>query len=283
MSSSASVLDDLRSQIDGIDDAIHDLLMRRTVLVGQIAAAKTDGRFMRPGREAMILRRLAARHDGVFPLPALVRMWREMIGMFIRLQGPFAVAVHVPDDRRVYWDIARDHYGSTIPMIPVKSSGAAVRAVAEGTVTVAVVPTPEEDDADPWWRFLMNEDPKTPRVVARLPFAGRAAIGGDEGEAFAIAAMPHDDTGADHTLIGLELTEDRSRGRIKDTLEALGLHTLAFRSVLAKESGGGSLHLVEVADYVGPNDPRLQRLYSQLGDALVRATVLGGYAVPLDA
>ena len=56
-------LDKLRQEIDDIDDALQDLIVRRTDVVGRIAEKK--GRQMhsgmRPAREAEILRGLAAR------------------------------------------------------------------------------------------------------------------------------------------------------------------------------------------------------------------------------
>ncbi len=157
-------LDDLRREIDQIDDAIHDLLMRRAAVVERIGAAKgSPGQavYLRPAREATILRRLMARHSGGFPAQVVVRMWREMITALTRIQGPFAVAVYAPEEKRGFWDIARDHYGSFVPMTAVNTAAAALRAVSDGTATVGVVPYPAEDDNDPWWRFLVSADVKS--------------------------------------------------------------------------------------------------------------------------
>ena len=93
MSETPKSLEDLRRDIDAVDDAIHDLIMRRTALVHAVRATKSDGLALRPGREAVILRRLLARHRGAFPRPVLVRIWRELMGAMVRLQGPFSVAV----------------------------------------------------------------------------------------------------------------------------------------------------------------------------------------------
>jgi hypothetical protein len=257
--------------------------MRRAQVVEQVGIAKRpDNQIVRPGREAVILRRLAARHTGAFPLNVVVRIWREMISAFSRLQGPFAITVYAPEDKRGFWDIARDHYGSSIPMTAVNTPAAAIRTVADGTATVGVVPMPEEDDHEPWWRYLMNEDAKTPRIVARLPFCGRGNARGDNHDALAVAMIQHEGTGDDRTLLGVELSEDVSRGRLKDALEAAGLTVVNFRSWTGRQTGGGPpLHLVEVADYVASNDPRLSAFRSKVGDIVLRTTPIGGYAVPL--
>src|SRR5690242_2942055 len=95
MSNGNVTLDDLRGEIDQIDDAIHDLVMRRAALAERIGAlkdssARVDGvtaagaAYLRPGREATVLRRLVGRHNGSFPLPALVRLWREIMSSLLR-------------------------------------------------------------------------------------------------------------------------------------------------------------------------------------------------------
>ncbi|WP_119678921.1 chorismate mutase [Indioceanicola profundi] len=276
MPPSPEKLDDLRSEIDKIDDALHDLLMRRTEIVLEIGAAKQPGRpYFRPGREAEILRRLAARHEGAFPVGALMRMWREMMAALTRVQGAFAVAVCAPEDQRsIYWDIARDHYGSTTPMIAANTPMAAMRCVSDGTAAIAVVPWPVEEEADPWWRYLFSTDPKTPRIIARLPFVAR---GWEDGDALALAAVPMEQTGDDRTLLGIELSVDVSRGRLKESLEGCGLVTLQFRTHHLG-GGAGAVHLVEVEDYVPADDSRLNLLAERLGEGLVRVLPVGAYA-----
>jgi chorismate mutase-like protein len=283
MSSPNTALEELRREIDQIDDAIHDLLMRRAQVVERVGASKGPNErfFLRPGREAVILRRLLARHTGSFPVAVVVRMWREMIGALTRLQGPFAVAVLAPEERRGFWDVARDHYGSFTPMIPVNSPAAAVRAVSDGTATVGIVPYPAEDDGDPWWRFLVSSDPRTPRVVARLPFGGRGNARGEDRDALAIALMAPEPTGDDRSLLGIELGVDLSRGRLKDALEAVGLRPVGFCTWHARDPGGPSVHLVEIADFVDLRDARLAAFVERMGDVPVRINTIGGYAVPL--
>ncbi|WP_207482158.1 chorismate mutase [Arenibaculum pallidiluteum] len=272
-------LDELRREVDEIDDAIHDLLMRRGEVYGRIA--ELDGpRPLRPAREAMILRRLVSRHAGPFPTVALVQIWREMFSAHSRLEGPFAVAVHVRGELDGAWDVTREHFGGSTPLIAVNSPAAALRAVSDGSATVAVVPFPEDEDPDPWWRFLMSADPKMPHVVARLPFHPHDPTPGGAPDLLALAAIPHEPTGDDRTLLGLELVGDVSRGRLKEVLEASGMSCLGLRSWLAR-SGEASLHMAEVAGFIDKKDPRLAALAKVLGGALSRATPIGGYAVPL--
>ena len=130
-------LDELRQQIDKIDDKLHDLVMRRAELVVSVGAAKKGGRIpaLRPGREAQILRRLVSRHEGPFPAPLVVRIWRELMGGTIGMQVDFSVAVYAPAVAPGFWDLARDHYGSFTPMTAHSTASQVLRAVTEGSAS----------------------------------------------------------------------------------------------------------------------------------------------------
>ena len=84
MATAAPPLNDLRAEVDRIDQAILALLIERTDVVREIGKVKADhlnARLAaRPAREAVIMRRLVAQAGDRFPRPVLVRMWREMLG-----------------------------------------------------------------------------------------------------------------------------------------------------------------------------------------------------------
>ena len=283
MANSKTTLDELRRRLDDIDDQVHDLLMRRTEIVEQVAAEKRGNNVpaLRPGREAMILRRLAGRHAGSFPLPSLVRMWREMLAATVAMQTKFAVAVYLPKDSSGYWDLARDHFGSHTPMTPYRSIGQVIRAVTDGLANVGILPMPHEDDADPWWRFFVSDDEATPRVLARLPFAGRGNARSDGGDALAVGSGTLEATGDDHSLIVFETRGAISRARIFSALAASKLTCTFFADY--KPSRESALNLIELSDFVLPGDPRLAQFKTHISatTAVERILSLGSYATPL--
>ena len=287
MPSAEAAIDDLRRQIDEIDSRLHDLLMRRSAIVGEIGALKGnngDGArngFFRPGREAAILRRLIERHQGSLPKATVIRMWRELLSATLRQQGPFAIAVFAPDDRSGYWDVARDHFGSLTPATAQDKAGKVVRAVVDGQATVGVLPLPQEDEREPWWPFLVSGDANQPRVIARLPFGAAGNVRGGSGEALVIGRVAQEDTGHDRTLFVVEAAAEISRSGLRAALSAASLTPLLVH--LWRDPSGPSTwyHLVEVDGCVRPEDPRFATLAANRSVELRRVWPLGSYAVPL--
>lgn len=270
-------LGNLREEIDRIDDAIHDLVMERATVVARVAKAK-NGAALRPGREAAILRRLVERHGGAFPKAAMVRIWREIMGASVGLQGPFALAVYVPEADPGYMDLARDHFGTVAEMVPNRSPREIVRAVAGDRVAAGVVPTPVVDEEDPWWRSLIGAEEPAPRVIAKLPFAG---IAGQGPEALALARAEPEETGEDRSLFVLDTDSEISRAMLFSGLAGVGLEPV-FMDVREERADGWQV-LIEVDGFVGPGDARLDDLVSDDRLPIHRAHRLGGYAVPFDA
>lgn len=276
-------LDELRRQIDEIDDRIQDLLIQRAEVVGRIAALKSGVRVpaYRPGREAAILRRLMARHRGPLPRPIMVRIWREILSAHIGLQAKIAIAVFAPDTAPGCWDLARDHFGSHSAMTAYGTAQQVLRAVTDNQNTVGVLPMPAEGDADPWWPLLISNDDNTPRVIARLPFMARGNARGDGGDALAIGYGSPDATGADRCLVVIETRTEVSRTRLLSVLKAGGL-AAAFCAT-AQPRPGVSANLVEFDSVVAPGDVRLRGALETLGGDVDGVFSLGGYARPLGA
>ncbi len=250
-------LDELRREIDAIDDRIHDDLMRRTEIVGRIAAVKRHGGnsalALRPGREALILRRLAARHKGAFPLPALLRMWRELLAGQVAIQGGLTVGV-VTSDGGAERTLSRDHFGASTPLQDYASAERAIEAVRSRKVSVGVVPVPRGEPEDAWWRGLAS-DANAPRIVAKLPFWEDAPPDADPAAAWVIAKLAPDAMGDDVTVASVEgrgawrmndlaaaplaIWRSRERGRACRVVEIDGLHTL--ETLRARFGHGGEV------------------------------------------
>jgi chorismate mutase-like protein len=280
----AKELGALRAEIDAVDSQLHDLLMRRTELavkVGEVKAkvqplggTPADGsKFIRPAREALILRRLVARHNGGLPKAVIVRMWREMISALLQVEGPFVVAVQAPKGDTALWDLARDHYGSRVKITPLADNKAVLAAVNKGKATVGILPMPVAGERTPWWPALDHAGGKTPHVMGRLPFGDIGNVRDPRAQAMVIGRAPNEPTGEDRTWVALHARKAASRRAVLTAARALSPDT---RLIL--ERGKGKEWLLDVAGFAAEIEAELGRLATTL-EAEFR--VLGSYAVPL--
>ncbi len=278
-------LEKIREKIDSLDNKIHDLLMERTALVSDVVAEKIKHnlQIVHPAREATMLRRLLARHNSVLPEAAIVRIWRELVGAVSLLQSGLKVTVSDPQGDGAYWDMARNYFGSVIPMQRVSSELVAFSAVREDDSSFAVLPWPEDTETNPWWGFLAHQDTEQPiKIVCALPY------GSTEGEPYSslsmrglvISKIDFKDSSLDHSFILAELVPSISRGGLFDALQKVGFEPLSIHTKSGTETGAKSLHLIELAGYVEAEDQKLNDLATAFEDTQGYFKAVGGYPVP---
>ncbi|MBM08811.1 MAG: chorismate mutase [Magnetovibrio sp.] len=283
MTSDEEKLLKLRGEIDTIDNAIHDLIMRRTRVIEGVCEIKKDSTVkIRPSREASILYRLCEKHTGHFPKRELCRIWRELIVATLSFEGPFSVAVFDPGDTPGYWDLARDQYGTFTPMQRHKSARAVVEEVRKLQATVGVLPFPSHDQADSWWKFLVSEAPETPKVIARLPFIPNSNTHDKDLDALVICPVSQEKTGRDRSFLAIESAEEIGSMAMERALSKVQISNISQQVWHDPNRPPGWTYLVEILGFIQPSDENLSRLKEELGTRVARIIGLGGYSTPLD-
>lgn len=279
-------LADLRSQIDQIDGVIHDMLRERAEVVDRVRKLKGKQHiYVRPGREAQQLRALMARPQGKIPEGMVVRIWREIIGTFTMMEGGMKIGVYAPDKGPDLWDLARDHYGSFTPLIEYPSAAAAVKALKEGKITIALVPPPTQGEKDAWWPLLTADKANALTVFQSMPFetvkAGRSNARRSLPMGLVIGKLYPELTGDDRSLLALQCTHVPEA----EMKRLLGKAGYKVRQLIVQNMGRGTsaptAFLAEVEGYVGRADTRLGRIKAMMGSRLQQLMPLGGYPVPL--
>ena len=85
----SNTLVELRQNIDEIDQALLELIMRRLRVSREIATAKPDGSpVYRPAREALLMHKLLLELDGNVEREVVARLWRVLLASSVRSQSP---------------------------------------------------------------------------------------------------------------------------------------------------------------------------------------------------
>lgn len=131
-----------RARIDGLDDAILDLLARRAAVARDIAVVKRAAEmpvFHDPERERQVLERLVAKGGKRFPPDAIRTVFREVMSACLAVEEPLRVAYLGPEGtfsqlaaRKLFGREARYRECATIEAV--------FEATASGDTTYGVVP-----------------------------------------------------------------------------------------------------------------------------------------------
>jgi len=265
--SSKPSLQDLRREIDTIDEQVHQLLMQRGDIIDRLIAVKQTqeiGSAFRPAREAEMMRRLVMRHRGILPLDTVESIWRVIISTFTYVQAPFAVHADLSSGESAMRDSARFHFGFTVPFTAHFSAAATVSAVAASRGDLGLVSA--TNSQMPWWIALETQG--APKVIARLPFIERA----DHPAAMPVFVVSR--VAADALVTEVEMWSVHASGWNADVARAVS--PLAEALAVPDQESGATALLVSVAKTDG-----IEKIISALTDAgaSVRSSALvGGHA-----
>ena len=138
---SADRLQELRAEIDALDDRILDLLNRRAraaLEVGRIKAERGLEYYV-PEREVEILRRLTSSNPGPFPNEGLRAIYREVISASLALEKPLSVAFLGPRATFTHQACLK-HFGESAQYVAQINLSEVFEAVERNIADFGVVP-----------------------------------------------------------------------------------------------------------------------------------------------
>ena len=206
--SSQESLDDIRREIDRIDDDILQLVAARLDIVERVRAyklktASAAASPIRPGREAEILRRLIDKGRGRVPADLCFRIWRALISAATLKQAP--VRIHGSAAffaSATAQTLLREYFG---PSAFADHPGEAVafEALAHNPGDLAAVTID-----GPWTKAWMEGRAGTAQVIGVLPFLASQAVP----RLLIFGHAAPEQTGADETLV---LTDGQLAARFR--------------------------------------------------------------------
>lgn len=269
-------LDDLRRKIDAIDSDILARLKERTAIVEEVGHRKTktaNGKsFIRPGREASMLRDLTQADVGKFSKSALATIWRVIISSSLSVEQNMRIAAfRISGEEECYW-LAREYFGAFNPVEPYRDVEEVLAEVKSGSAAVGVLPMPwHDEDNNRWWLALKNTEMK---VFATIPFV-RNVSEEFAAEALAIANVNPEPTGDDTTLICLTLESNVNDTALLASINTLGLKVRKFCSAIEESD---VVLLTYVEGFYAQESDIIAALSK--GDGVRDVKVIGAYANP---
>lgn len=179
-------LKNLRTRIDAIDVRLQALITRRARLAQQVATVKRarstgPALYYRPEREAEVLRKVRARHEGPLTERDMTRLFREIMSACLAAEGPLVVAFLGPAGTYTE-QAAFKHFGKAVTASPCSSIDAVFQAVESGSAGFGIVPV--ENSAEGAVTYTLDRFVQSPlRICGEVELRVRHALLGHEGAA----------------------------------------------------------------------------------------------------
>ncbi len=278
-------LEEIRKRIDSLDNNIHDLLMERADLIDKISAAKKKAgvQIVQPAREAKMIRRLLSRHQGALPKEAVVGIWRELVGAVCMMQTGLRYAVFAPPQSPEYADMARDYFGSVLPMSRTETVDSAISMLRKNMVNFAVLPWPEMVEESDWWACMIDDNCYDLNILVSLPYCSNISDG-HIGKALVVAKdMKFSSSDYDNSFIGIETSSDFSRSGIMEKIQQCGLTPVSIYATDGKNKETRKF-MVEIEGHIESEDKKIEMIKSVLktkeNENILKVRSLGGYPIP---
>ncbi len=136
-------LDEIRSNIDSIDEQIQSLINERARLAQRVGLSKggptASVNFYRPEREADVLRRVQARNQGPLRNEEMLRLFREIMSACLAQQDPLKVGFLGPEGTFTQTAVYKQ-FGHSVRALPFHTIDEVFQEVESGAADFGVVP-----------------------------------------------------------------------------------------------------------------------------------------------
>ena len=140
-------LQELRAQIDLIDDQLLDMFNRRASCAVDVAEVKRNDiensddaiKFFRPDREAQVIQRIKSNNQGPLSDDEVGRLVREVMSACLALEQPLKIAYLGPEGTFTQ-SAALKHFGHSVSTIPMSSIPEVFNSVESGYADYGLVP-----------------------------------------------------------------------------------------------------------------------------------------------
>ena len=192
---------ELRDAIDAIDNQLLDLLEQRLQVVEKVGQLKQSqgvgGCFVRPAREANMLRAILQRLGGQYPVDMLVSVWRKIITASTLHEKPFSIAASFGHHSGLE-AILKDYYLVAADIQDMQGESDLIAALSLGNADIAAFAVESRREV-PWWVDIPKE---AGYAFACLPFLSKSEDN-PASDYLLVGKVQPEPSGDDYTLVYL--------------------------------------------------------------------------------
>lgn len=260
-------LDELRKEIDAIDDKIVALINERCKLAAKIGEWKKQRShaIYVPEREKQLFERLHAKNEGPISSSALRSIYREIISGAISLEKPLNIIV--ADSAENSANAARETFGDAAKYSKSESMEKLFAAILSNEFDYGVIPLADADGN--FSKIAINELIKYEKIKICAERIG--SMDGSGGRYFIIGTQETTPSIDDRTAVAIELANacPNWQDKIKTILgDAQLFSTIEINNQIL---------FLEISGH--PADEKTKKLLINLSEKIGKLQIIGGFPV----
>ncbi len=252
-----SALEQLRTEIDAIDDKILELLSQRINVVAKVKDVKSknnEGFFIKSAREADMIKSLVSRSNKNIPEEIIASIWRKIITSSNIFEQPIKISLlkdrEINDYKYVLWQ----YYASLVPILSHKSFENVILDLESNKAQIAAIDISCEQN---WWiNFAYNQSGI--KIFAKISSFDKE----DELNLLLLAKKPQEKSQNDITFLCFELEKSTSKSQLLSEIKKNNLEARILKSGNLKSVESKNFYFVEIKGFLQEGDDALKKLES---------------------
>ncbi len=272
MSNNLELLQALRKDIDKVDGQIINLLKERMTIVhnvGKIKAQTKQKSFIRPAREATMVKSIISHLHPIYPESSIERIWRSIISASLNLEQPLTIAVYEQNNNRDFYWLAREYFGNFMPIVLFNTPEEVIKFTTERACHVGIIGV--NDLAN---NSLISYKDKV-KIFGHIPLVINSNSS-HQISAFAIAQTDVEETTDDITIIACKIKSNITQSAIISQFGKNGLS-------IAKTTQSYDYMILYVDSFISSlNTGAMANVMGQIANYIEDIALLGCYAKPIE-
>lgn len=283
-------LQQIRSEIDLIDNQIIELLKQRMILIPLVSQIKKNNRekfFIKSSREADMIKNLVNKVDNNFLKLAIIKIWRKIITVANMEEQIIKIGIHNPNSVSDYEYIVKDYYCEQVEINNYGNVSDLILAIQNSQINIAIFKIPDDPNnfekkdsfQENWWINLANNQIGL-KIYAKIPLVELNSKKKKTNiNLIACAIKDYEKSIEDKTLICIELSENISKNQIQNWLNNNKIEAKFLKDTKLNQINGVIFYLLEIEGFFIEEDFKNLEFITGMPKPFIK--ILGHYPSPI--
>ncbi|GDX36700.1 hypothetical protein LBMAG18_12110 [Alphaproteobacteria bacterium] len=283
-------LQEIRFEIDKIDNQIVDLIKQRMSIIPRVIDLKKnyDEKFyIKSARESDMIKNLVNTVEGNYLKQAIAGIWRKIICVANMKEQILRIGIHNPCSIGDYEYLVKEYFLPNLDIINFDSDINLIAEMQKGSINIGVFLLPTDHDnfnkkdsfQENWWINMANNQIGL-KIYCKIPFVEFSKDNKQSNIQLVAAAIKNPEQSMqDQTIICLEDNSQVDKAQIINLFKKNNFNAKILKSVKIQQLSGIVFYLIELDGFYLEGDINLKKLSQSNIKPFIK--VMGHFPTPI--